>query len=477
MKSINILLATLFIVNVCAITFVPEVQNKKLSVTITLDSGRSLLYKLKENNVKSNNYRVMLNDQEYLPTFDHICYSGHLQGDKKSSIYLTYSNMTYSGYLEFDDKEYQLMYNHLNGDYVIGEIKNNLTTEFKIDTTPVDEKFKLLPNTSDIEYLLSSTKYIELIVVNDADRLASAGGDVNKVLKSTESIMNIVSTLYRNANFDPKIEVVLVGQVVWQTNPITPTEVSAGLYDASNYLSLWHTWRNANLNKLPFFDNGVLLTGKKFASGTLGIATKSSMCASRSGSVNTARFESGVTDIYLGDITTHEIAHNLGFNHDPGTTECPSRGFILQSAVSRSRPVYDFTPCSYRDYATFMAKYNANPSIQCMENPVNSLPTISPTPIPTITVLPTSTPVHTVLPTTTPVPTVKPTNPPITIAPTPNPSVTPSPTTQPRSDARCGPLYNNAGCRYNNCCSKWNFCGISPDHCLVSRGCQFNCRS
>ncbi|OUM57578.1 carbohydrate-binding module family 18 protein [Piromyces sp. E2] len=38
------------------------------------------------------------------------------------------------------------------------------------------------------------------------------------------------------------------------------------------------------------------------------------------------------------------------------------------------------------------------------------------------------------------------------------------------SKDRCGPDYDH--CDNNECCDKYNWCGTSDDHCLVSRGCQ-----
>ncbi|OUM60195.1 carbohydrate-binding module family 18 protein [Piromyces sp. E2] len=38
------------------------------------------------------------------------------------------------------------------------------------------------------------------------------------------------------------------------------------------------------------------------------------------------------------------------------------------------------------------------------------------------------------------------------------------------SKDRCGPEYGD--CEAGECCSKYNWCGTSDDHCLISRGCQ-----
>lgn len=49
----------------------------------------------------------------------------------------------------------------------------------------------------------------------------------------------------------------------------------------------------------------------------------------------------------------------------------------------------------------------------------------------------------------------------------------------PRPDGRCGHDFGGASCDpngpYGGCCSKYGWCGKTPEHCLVSDGCQAGC--
>ena len=52
-------------------------------------------------------------------------------------------------------------------------------------------------------------------------------------------------------------------------------------------------------------------------------------------------------------------------------------------------------------------------------------------------------------------------------------------TTAPRPDGRCGSAFNGATCDptgpYGGCCSSYGYCGKTPAHCLLSKGCQNGC--
>jgi hypothetical protein len=51
--------------------------------------------------------------------------------------------------------------------------------------------------------------------------------------------------------------------------------------------------------------------------------------------------------------------------------------------------------------------------------------------------------------------------------------------TTPRSDGRCGSVFDGATCdangEYGGCCSQYGYCGKTPGHCDVSQGCQSGC--
>jgi hypothetical protein len=68
---------------------------------------------------------------------------------------------------------------------------------------------------------------------------------------------------------------------------------------------------------------------------------------------------------------------------------------------------------------------------------------------------------------------------PVPVADTPRPVSRPVPVADaPRPVPLPVPKSNTCGGQAcSACCSKWNYCGVTDDHCLPSRGCQAGCRN
>jgi hypothetical protein len=311
---------------------------------------------------------------------------------------------------------------------------------------------------------------------------------MTKVVKSTESIINILSSVYRNSQFNPKIEVVLTGQIVWTGAPVEPTFVGTEIM-ASKYMNDMYTYVYSNRATLPKYDNVMLFTGYDLEGSTIGLARVCSMCSlSSSGSLIMAAINTRNTDAYIASIAIHEMGHNFCLRHDTADVNpaCTANRYIMYPSASRSSPATQFSACSYDYYNTaFLPKYNNNPSIQCLENVPGMLPTLPPV---TSTNIPTNSPTSTVRPTVSPTtaPTTRPTTSPTTsptssptINPvTPIPTNTPIPTLPADSSGRCGVAFNWKTCRNNMCCSFFGYCNSNGDAwCSRARGCQLNCKS
>lgn len=67
--------------------------------------------------------------------------------------------------------------------------------------------------------LAENTRWVELAVVNDAERYNRSQQNQVSVFTEALQIVNVVDQLYQNAAFDPPIRIILVAQYAFQTDP------------------------------------------------------------------------------------------------------------------------------------------------------------------------------------------------------------------------------------------------------------------
>eukprot|EP00929_Paragymnodinium_shiwhaense_P002450 TRINITY_DN10270_c0_g2_i1.p1 TRINITY_DN10270_c0_g2~~TRINITY_DN10270_c0_g2_i1.p1 ORF type:complete len:1288 (+),score=231.96 TRINITY_DN10270_c0_g2_i1:74-3937(+) len=223
-----------------------------------------------------------------------------------------------------------------------------------------------------------TTKYVEVVVVNDFRRYTAFGGNSGLDAMATHSlsVINTVNTIYRttppanNAEFPHHITVVLVGQqTIVDEDPWEDTVVMSGTEtDCSSLLDLFHAWgtQQQSAGQLVEHDNRVLLSGRDFDGSTIGLAGVSAMCdTSRSGSVNMCGPQNA--DIAgCAAVVAHEMGHNFGMGHDSSSNACPQSGFIME-AVGDSEASTQFSECSISYIETFFNDvYESNG--ECLEN-------------------------------------------------------------------------------------------------------------
>eukprot|EP00949_MAST-11_sp_MAST-11-sp1_P004237 g4237.t1 len=196
--------------------------------------------------------------------------------------------------------------------------------------------------------------FVELLIVNDHEYFKLHQGDTGK---RTARIVNMVSTLYERANLNPPVQVVLVGQYTFATEPEPwySTFRESAEVPVEPLLEKFNLWRTERMSAgdLTPHDCGHLLSGLKFEGTVAGFAGVGTMCHTpKSGGIN----EGGKTEQAAAATLAHELAHNFGSGH------IQQPGFIMSSSFNADNPPGEFAA----ETKTIIA--DAAREKQCLEN-------------------------------------------------------------------------------------------------------------
>jgi MYXO-CTERM domain-containing protein len=191
------------------------------------------------------------------------------------------------------------------------------------------------------------TKFIELVLVNDAARVAQLGAATEATGLRFVDTMN---ALLEDSGIVPRLRVTLRGQILFDRDPYVPS-FNGPEVDHDSLLDAFLGW--ANDTQLPPHDEHLLLSGLDFLGGTVGYAGLDVACSAQGNGFIVQAADAGGGFAVLSAV--HELGHTLGMQHDDGVS-CPDSGFIMAAVGCANCPSDNqFSSCSLRDFDTYLS--------------------------------------------------------------------------------------------------------------------------
>lgn len=190
------------------------------------------------------------------------------------------------------------------------------------------------------------TKYIDLIVVNDAARVARLG---RRTEAEGIAFVETMNAVLANSGIQPRLRVTLRAQVQFDTDPYN-VALSGGEVNYETLLDNFLGWGNGA--DLPAHDEHLLLSGLNFLASTVGYAGLEVACNPRANGFIVQ------ADAAIGDFAVlsavHELGHTIGMSHDDGVT-CSDSDFIMAAVGCVNCQRDDqFSPCSIQQFGEYL---------------------------------------------------------------------------------------------------------------------------
>ena len=231
------------------------------------------------------------------------------------------------------------------------------------------------------------TKWLKVLLVNDHARYMYKGSDTQL---ATTSLVTHLSEMFADLTSDMeevKLRLQLVGIVTFNNGDPWPNTLGKKDVPADKLLQKFNEWRGRALEQGAIPDHAIahLISGHDFSGNTQGYANVGVACrVSQAGGVIQGDHPN---DFMTAVITAHEMAHNLGVNHNElafpsgkgpagGTKACTAQANVMDTVTGTSAL---WTPCAKQWLRLFFADtYGANGNPRCMDEPSAHLWTAAP---------------------------------------------------------------------------------------------------
>ncbi|XP_042295665.1 disintegrin and metalloproteinase domain-containing protein 15 [Sceloporus undulatus] len=188
----------------------------------------------------------------------------------------------------------------------------------------------------------TENRYVELVIVADKAEF-NFFPDINRIHFRMLDIASYMDGFYQMLG----LRVALVGVEIWNEQDAvsmagSPREV----------LERFLQWREKDLLPRIPHDNVQLIMGSPFPGSMIGASTQGSICSKRSGGIS---MDHSVSPLVMASTLSHQLGHNLGFNHDGAGCGCdgsspnlpPGHSCIMEPPTPLM-PGLTFSSCTHR---------------------------------------------------------------------------------------------------------------------------------
>uniref|UniRef100_A0A0K8RYU7 Metalloproteinase (Type III) 3a n=1 Tax=Crotalus horridus TaxID=35024 RepID=A0A0K8RYU7_CROHD len=288
----------------------------------------------------------------YPPVQDHCYYHGRIQNDADSTASISACNGLKGHFklqgemyliepLKLPDSEAHAVYKYENVEKEDEAPKMCGVTQNWKSYEPIKKASQLVVTAEQQRYL-STKKYIELVIVADNVMVKKFTSNSTAIRTRIYARVNTLNLIYRAFN----IHIALVGIEIWSNGDLISVTSAANVT-----LDLFGNWRRRVLLRHKRHDNAQLLTAIDLNGDTVGLAYVGSMCHPRR-STGIIQDHSKL-DVMVAVTMAHELAHNLGINHDGNQCNCGGNPCIM-SATLNFEPTYQFSDCSWDEHWRYL---------------------------------------------------------------------------------------------------------------------------
>uniref|UniRef100_A0A098M215 Metalloproteinase (Type III) 5 n=1 Tax=Hypsiglena sp. JMG-2014 TaxID=1550645 RepID=A0A098M215_9SAUR len=285
---------------------------------------------------------------------DHCYYHGHIQNDADSTAVISACNglkghfkhqgeMYFIEPLKLSNNEAHAVYKHESLEKEDETPKTCGVTQTTWESDESIEKSPQLALTPQQKRYLQAPKYIELCIVVDNVVFRKYTGNFTAIRTRVYEIVNYLHLIYRAL----KIHVALIGLEIWSDQDKINVQSNASVT-----LDLFAAWRKKDLLPRIRNDNAQLLTGIDLSEQALGLGYVGTFCHSKYSSA-IVQDHSKMTEL-IATAMAHEMAHNLGIDHDTDSCTCGPNPCIMSPTIGYE-PYYYFSFCSIRENQRYLS--------------------------------------------------------------------------------------------------------------------------